>query len=292
MEKINAHICPACAGRLNIDEDRKLYLCPFCGVTFDYEYFREDDVLDRGNINLSDGEFKAAAEAYKFILAKDPHCFEALRGLLFAAAGIRELKDLMEIGNVTKLNIEPGEDALKLALSDAEAEDRPFFEKMETILRDSGRINSLIEENEKLSDERDFSSREIERQNEHAESYMFHTREGSYDPRKTLKITLVTLVCSGIPLLLLCFLYPMVWVYLVTCLVPLVIIAAVCLFKMSSLKEIQAIISAKKDALAKIEGKIEANEAECKRLHAEIRAGAHKLASSRKAIMTESDDLL
>ena len=55
MEKTTGHICPTCAGQLKIDEERKLYLCPFCGVTFDYEYFREDDVLDRGATNLSTG---------------------------------------------------------------------------------------------------------------------------------------------------------------------------------------------------------------------------------------------
>ena len=49
MAIIKSHVCNMCGGLLDIDLDRQMYICPFCGVTFDYEYFREDNVLEIAN---------------------------------------------------------------------------------------------------------------------------------------------------------------------------------------------------------------------------------------------------
>ena len=46
MAIVKSNICKQCGGLLDIDIDRQVYICPFCGVTFDYEYFRKDNVLD------------------------------------------------------------------------------------------------------------------------------------------------------------------------------------------------------------------------------------------------------
>ena len=79
MAIIKSHLCKSCGGLLNIDLDRQLYLCPFCGITYDYEYFREENVLDISRRALNRGEFGSAKEAFEFALQKDPHNFEALR---------------------------------------------------------------------------------------------------------------------------------------------------------------------------------------------------------------------
>ncbi len=57
MTVIKGHICPSCAGALSIDIDKQMYICPFCGVTFDYEYFNEDNVLDLGSDVFSNDRF-------------------------------------------------------------------------------------------------------------------------------------------------------------------------------------------------------------------------------------------
>ena len=44
---VKKHTCPTCGGQLRVDLSRQMYECPFCGVTFDYAYFNEDDVIDR-----------------------------------------------------------------------------------------------------------------------------------------------------------------------------------------------------------------------------------------------------
>lgn len=282
MEKTKGHICPTCAGQLKIDEDRKLYLCPFCGVTFDYEYFREDDVLDRGATNLSNGEFNAATEAYKFMLAKDPHNFEALRGLLFAAAGIKDFNDLMDIDKVAALNYKSSRDELQLALSDAEAADKPFFEAMEEILSKGGRYSELTAENKKLSDERKAHYREIDRQNQVADIYMWHIRDynngtASVDPKKALIIALSTWGGMSLVILLLTKFSPLALPYLGICGVPCIIIAVVCALKLRSLKGIMAVINERHDAIEKINDQLKANDDACTKLRGEIRTLVHKL---------------
>ena len=286
MEKTKGHICPTCAGQLKIDEERRLYLCPFCGVTFDYEYFREADVLDRGAGNLADGEFKAATEAYKFMLAKDPHNFEALKGLLFAAAGIKKLSDLMEIENVD-LNYKSSDDELQLALSDASAEDRPFFESMQTILQKGSRYKDLIEENKKLSDERKFRYREIDRLTEVADHYMFHTRwdDGlaSFNPETVLMITVI--VWSSLSLLILSKTRVALWglIFSGVSFIPAAVISVICILKLRKFWKIKKELAVKRNMIGNtINRQMNANEDECTKLRGEIRTLVHKIGSSYK----------
>ena len=82
MAIVKSNICKQCGGLLDIDIDRQVYICPFCGVTFDYEYFRKDNVLDLAKKSIARREFGAAQDAYEYMLKKDPHNFEALRGLI------------------------------------------------------------------------------------------------------------------------------------------------------------------------------------------------------------------
>ena len=76
--KIKKHQCPSCGGSLRIDSDKQMYHCAFCGSAYDYEYFREDRIHEAGETYLSRGEFMATADAYEFMLKKDPHDFLAL----------------------------------------------------------------------------------------------------------------------------------------------------------------------------------------------------------------------
>ena len=81
MTIVKSNLCPTCGGPLDIDLDKQMYVCPFCGVTFDYDYFREDNVKEVASKAVSRSEYGSAKDAYDFMLAKDPHDFEALRGL-------------------------------------------------------------------------------------------------------------------------------------------------------------------------------------------------------------------
>ncbi|MBR4915384.1 MAG: hypothetical protein IKZ42_08910 [Clostridiales bacterium] len=94
ISKIKKHQCPSCGGSLRIDLDKQMYHCTFCGSTYDYEYFRQDSIHEAGETYLSRGEFMATTEAYEFMLKKDPHDFQALRGLMLTAAHMTSMDEL------------------------------------------------------------------------------------------------------------------------------------------------------------------------------------------------------
>ena len=39
---LKKHTCPTCGGQLIVNEVRKMYECPFCGVTFDFDLVRDE----------------------------------------------------------------------------------------------------------------------------------------------------------------------------------------------------------------------------------------------------------
>ena len=161
--KIKKHQCPSCGGSLRIDSDKQMYLCTFCGSTYDYEYFREDRVHEAGKTYLSRGEFMATTEAYEFMLKKDPHDFLALRGLMLAAA---HLTDMSELDQVNK-EFDYDSKIVSQVIENASEEDKKYFnefakvyaekkrvfdcsEEIETLLEEKNKINSVITQNNKV----------------------------------------------------------------------------------------------------------------------------------------------
>ena len=133
MAELLKHLCSSCGGALIIDVDAQLYRCPYCGVTYDYEYFREEDVLSKGMRALKEGEFNSAMEAFDFILTKDPHDFLALRGRLLAKAkftSIKEMNNPSTWRNGALGAVRPEEEAEAAA-----PEDKEYFDKIVEIFK-------------------------------------------------------------------------------------------------------------------------------------------------------------
>ena len=117
-----------CGGLLDIDLDRQMYICPFCGVTFDYEYFREDNVLEIANKSLNRSEFGAAKDAFDFILQKDPHDFQALRGLILCRC---KWKNLLPMMTYNQVHLREDDPCLVSAIENCHPEKKEYFEKID-----------------------------------------------------------------------------------------------------------------------------------------------------------------
>lgn len=131
---VKKHTCPTCGGQLRVDLSRQMYECPFCGVTFDYAYFNEDDVIDRATRSLLAGEFHSAAEAYDFMLTKEPNNFSALRGRILASAAARNLSELESEAKLMRMDNGAVSASVQQAISACRPEHAPYFSKMNELL--------------------------------------------------------------------------------------------------------------------------------------------------------------
>ena len=134
MEIIKGHICPTCGGVLDIDIERQMYICSYCGVTFDYEYFREEEMMEHAYKMLKSSQFVAAADEFDFLLTKDPHDFKAIRGSVMAAACIPEIRSLSDEKVVLTVDPKAGQKAYKKLSENLDTEGKAYFEKFIKLL--------------------------------------------------------------------------------------------------------------------------------------------------------------
>ena len=131
MTLVKSHVCASCGGQLKVHEDRQIYECAFCGATFDYEFFQLRDLLDLASRSLKMMEFPSARQKYNFILTKDPHNFEALRGLVLCAAKVRSFDSF---SNPDKCDLKSVESEIVFAKENALEEDKIYFERLSEML--------------------------------------------------------------------------------------------------------------------------------------------------------------
>lgn len=130
MKELKEHICPSCGGVLRVDIKKQMYECPFCGVTFDYDYFREDTVLDLAEDAVLKGENHSARKAYEFMLTKEPDNFEALRGISLISLNMTYTEDLNQMENYSGINYGEVNYVIDRAIRDSKPEERDYFELM------------------------------------------------------------------------------------------------------------------------------------------------------------------
>ena len=143
MTIVKSNLCPTCGGPLDIDLDKQMYVCPFCGVTFDYDYFREDNVKEVASKAVSRSEYGSAKDAYDFMLAKDPHDFEALRGLFLCETKWKGM-DQMRTGS--EVHVSADEPTLLNAIEKCRPEHKPYFEKVREALNELQHYRDLKNE--------------------------------------------------------------------------------------------------------------------------------------------------
>ena len=152
MSNIKKHQCPSCGGNLTVNNDSQMYYCAFCGSTYDYEYFREEQMHNMGETFLSRGEFMGAIDAYRFILKKDPHDFLALRGLMLAAAELKNMDELIREKKTNEFSYDP--ELVSEVIEGAAEEDKEYFSELSRIYSDKKKLYELTNEVESLVSEK------------------------------------------------------------------------------------------------------------------------------------------
>ena len=125
---------PPQVGNLIVDIERQMYECPFCGITFDYDYFREESVLDIASKALINNEYASAGRAYDFMLEKEPDNFEALRGKALIAMKVPKITHIRRLDLYPKLNYIATNKEIDRAIESSRPEDHEYFTVMKDIV--------------------------------------------------------------------------------------------------------------------------------------------------------------
>ena len=123
-----------------IDTDKRIYLCPSCGMTYDYDYFADENLLRLAYGALTRGEFSTAKEVFSDLHKKDPHDLSALRGLLLCSMEIASFK-MMDIAGTT---VDPDDPQLLYCIEKADFRGREYFYHIQNM----GTLSKEYEKNE------------------------------------------------------------------------------------------------------------------------------------------------
>ena len=207
MSNINKHQCPSCGGSLIVDNEKQMCRCTSCGSSYDYDYFREEKLHEMGETNLSRNEFGAAADAYRLLLKKDPHDFQALRGLMLAAANLKDMDGLVRKGDSKSFSYNPK--LVSEVIGSASEEDKGYFKELAKIYSDLKDLAKLYSEIRSLKSDKDRIENTLSLEDYDHRNYVIPTGYfASKAPRPTFialwlldLFLLIVLLCIVVPLL-------------------------------------------------------------------------------------------
>ena len=165
MTLVKSHVCASCGGQLKVHEDRQLYECSFCGATYNYEFFQLRDLQELADRSLKAMEFPSALKKFKFILTKDPHNFEGLRGQVLCAAKVRSFDSFANLTTSYKGDLESVEKEIVFAKENALEEDKKFFERFSEMVKladEYKEITAKVKEYERALKQEDDKVKEME----------------------------------------------------------------------------------------------------------------------------------
>ena len=180
MGKIKKRQCPSCGGKLTEDSEKQIYRCTSCGSSYDYDYFREEQLHLMGETYLSRGEVEAAVDAYRLILKKAPHDFLALRGLMLAAAYLKDMDGLFRIGDAKHFSYDS--QLVSEVLDAASEEDKEYFSEFAKIYVNKQKQIDCNREIKSLHQEYEREEAYIRLTDNTRYEYYFETKYGHHDP--------------------------------------------------------------------------------------------------------------
>lgn len=136
MNNLFQYLCPSCGSHLITNDERKIMVCKACGNVYDYDYFREDRLIEMADLSRKKREYESAAQMYKFMIEKEPQNFHALNGLMLCENQMSQLTDIT--GQLVKNTFAPGKTNFDLYKETCAPENKAYFEKAENLF-DMGR---------------------------------------------------------------------------------------------------------------------------------------------------------
>lgn len=124
MSLIRSHDCLRCGAALLYDDEKRIYICPYCDKTYQFDYFNEDKLLSFAVEKLSEKDFGTARDALEFLNKKSSPGFPALCGLWLARSEISSIDSL----SIDSHHLTQRGDALTPYLEKTKGPERAYFQ--------------------------------------------------------------------------------------------------------------------------------------------------------------------
>ena len=131
----------------------------------------------------------AAVDAFRLILEKDPHDFNALRGLMLAAAKLKDIDELVS-EDISNENFSYDPKLVSEATEGASEEDKEYFAELKRLYSDKKELSEYLKEIESLAKEKRKISDDISKNDQLREGcYIINARSGTKTSPKTAFVT-------------------------------------------------------------------------------------------------------
>ncbi|MBR5425706.1 MAG: hypothetical protein IK106_04225 [Clostridiales bacterium] len=162
MTLVKVHTCSKCGGTLKVNDDLQKYECPFCGISYEYEYFQKKVILEMAESSLHAGDFPFAEKRYLFALKKQPHDARLLQGRILSHAKLDRVEKTLSIPDLIGVDYPNVERAMKGAEENAFPEDKEYFGTLHDAFRAAEELEAIKKRRSELENEIDVDSKSIE----------------------------------------------------------------------------------------------------------------------------------
>ncbi|HBZ77814.1 MAG TPA: hypothetical protein DEO39_03805 [Clostridiales bacterium] len=143
MTLVKVHTCSKCGGALKVNDELQKYECPFCGISYEYEYFQKKVILEMAESSLRAGDFPFAEKRYLFALKKQPHDPRLLQGRILSHARLDRVEKTLSIPDLIGVDYPNVERAMKGAEESAFPEDKEYFGTLHDAFRAAEELEAI-----------------------------------------------------------------------------------------------------------------------------------------------------
>lgn len=153
MTLVKIHTCSKCGGTLNVNDELQKYECPFCGISYEYEYFQKKVILEMADSSLRAGDYPFAEKRYLFALKKQPHDPRLLQGQILSRAKLDHVEKTLSVPDLVGVDYPSVERALNNAVTKAFPEDKEYFETLHSAFRTAEELEEIQKKRDAIEGE-------------------------------------------------------------------------------------------------------------------------------------------
>ena len=152
MSALKSYSCSKCGAALVFEASQEILECPFCGTGFGSADFHGDELLDQAKSSLEQKAYAQAKEKYSAVLKVDPHCFDALLGLVLCEMGVPSVDSLENPNNIKNAKSPGIKTAIERARDNSGLRGAAYIDQIAELVLNAGKIKEAEASNSEVND--------------------------------------------------------------------------------------------------------------------------------------------